>query len=97
MIRRRGILFELSAAAFDDARIAGFTLNALGTWDGTPVAYDSGTGVVPSHRRKSLAQTLIELTFPVLREAGAETMVLEVLEVNERAFDLYRKLGFETT
>jgi ribosomal protein S18 acetylase RimI-like enzyme len=97
MIRRRGIVLELSAAAFDEGRIVGFTLNALGTWDNSGAAYDSGTGVVPSHRRLSLARRLMDQTIPALREAGAQTFVLEVLEVNERAFDLYRKLGFEPT
>src|SRR5205085_810821 len=78
-------------------RIVGFTLNALGTWDNASAAYDSGTGVVPSHRRQSLAGRLMEHTIPALRETGARTLVLEVLEVNQRAFDLYRKLQFEPT
>jgi ribosomal protein S18 acetylase RimI-like enzyme len=94
---RRGVVLELSPAFFDGSRIAAFTLNALGTWNGVPSAYDSGTGVTPSHRRHGLARQLLEASFPPLRAHGAEQMILEVLEPNERAVALYRALGFEIT
>jgi ribosomal protein S18 acetylase RimI-like enzyme len=94
---RRGVVLELSPAFFDGSRIVAFTLNALGTWNGVPRAYDSGTGVVPSHRRHGLARQLLEASFPALRTRGAEQMILEVLEPNERAAALYRSLGFEVT
>jgi ribosomal protein S18 acetylase RimI-like enzyme len=96
--RRRGVVLELSPAVFDDAgRIAAYTLNALGMWNGVPSAYDAGTGVVPSHRRRGLARQLLEVSFPALRARGAKQMILEVLEENERAVALYRALGFEVT
>ncbi|HEY6140063.1 MAG TPA: N-acetyltransferase [Thermoanaerobaculia bacterium] len=97
MCTRRGVVLELSPAEFDRERIAGYTLNALGTFHGVPSAYDSGTGVVPSHRRRGLARQLLEVSFPALRARGATQMVLEVLEPNERAATLYRALGFEVT
>src|ERR1043166_9257057 len=97
MCTRRGVVFELSPAEFDGERIAGYTLNALGTWNGVPSAYDSGTGIVPSHRRRGLARTLLEVSFEKLRERGAKQMVLEVLEENAKAVALYRALGFEVT
>jgi ribosomal protein S18 acetylase RimI-like enzyme len=94
---RRGVVLELSPAEFEGERIVGYTLNALGTWNGVPSAYDSGTGVVPSHRRRGLARQLLEVSFPALRARGATQMILEVLEQNERAVALYRSLGFEVT
>ena len=94
---RRGVVLDLSPAVFEGERIVGYTLNALGTWNGVPSAYDSGTGVVPSHRRRGLARQLLEMSFPALRARGARQMVLEVLEENERAVPLYRSLGFEVT
>ena len=97
MCTQRGVVLELSPAAFEGERITGYTLNALGTWNGAPSAYDSGTGVVPSHRRHGLARQLLEMSFPALRERGATQMVLEVLEKNERAVALYRSLGFAVT
>ena len=97
MCARRGVVLELSPAEFDGERIAGYTLNALGTFNGVPSAYDSGTGVVPSHRRRGLARQLLDVSFPALRARGARQMVLEVLEPNARAIALYRDLGFEVT
>jgi ribosomal protein S18 acetylase RimI-like enzyme len=94
---RRGVVLELSPAVFDGGRIAAYTLNALGTWNGVPSAYDSGTGVAPSHRRRGLARQLLDVSFPALRARGAAQMILEVLEENERAVALYRALGFEVT
>jgi ribosomal protein S18 acetylase RimI-like enzyme len=94
---RRGVVLELSPAEFDGERIVGYTLNALGMWNGVPSAYDSGTGVVPSHRRRGLARQLLEVSFPALRARGATQMILEVLEENTRAAALYRALGFEVT
>jgi ribosomal protein S18 acetylase RimI-like enzyme len=97
MCARRGVVLALSPAFVDGSRIVAFTLNALGTWNGVPSAYDSGTGVALSHRRHGLARQLLEASFPALRARGAEQMILEVLEPNDRAAALYRSLGFEIT
>ena len=89
---RRAVVFELSVGAFDGDRLVGFTLNGFD--DGT--TYDSGTGVVPSHRRRGLARRMMEHIMPVLRDAGARRYVLEVIESNTRAVALYESLGFST-
>lgn len=89
---RRAVVFDLSIGAFDGDRLAGFTLNGFD--DGT--AYDSGTGVVPSHRRQGLARRMMEQVMPRLRGAGARRYVLEVIESNSRAIALYESLGFTT-
>ena len=68
----------------------GFTLNAI---DGKR-AYDSGTGVVPSHRRAGVGRRLMEASFELLQ---ADTYILEVLEANEKAIALYKTVGFEET
>ncbi|HEX9459564.1 MAG TPA: GNAT family N-acetyltransferase [Thermoanaerobaculia bacterium] len=90
---RRAVVFELSVGAFDGGRLVGFTLNGF---DGE-TAYDSGTGVVPSHRRQGLARGMITFMLPRLRDAGARRYLLEVIETNTRAVALYQSLGFTTT
>jgi ribosomal protein S18 acetylase RimI-like enzyme len=89
---RRAVAFDLSIGAFDGDRLVGFTLNGF---DGQ-TAYDSGTGVVPSHRREGLARTMMERIMPLLRDAGARRYLLEVVETNVRAAALYDSLGFTT-
>jgi len=86
---RRGYAADVSFGAFDGARLVGFVLTCR---DGGRV-YNSGTGVVPSHRRRGLARALVDA---VIASAPAP-YVLEVLESNARAIALYRELGFVET
>jgi len=87
MFTRRGWVPELSVGAFDGETMVAFTVNGV---DGDR-AYDSGTGVVPSHRRHGLARELMLRSFELLRP---REYVLEVLDNNPRAVALYRELGF---
>ena len=93
MLTRRGYLADASVGAFDGERLVGFTFNGV---DGT-FAYDTGTGVVPMHRRRGLARVLMEHSFDLIRRAAANRYLLEVLEANDRAVALYRGLGFVET
>jgi ribosomal protein S18 acetylase RimI-like enzyme len=93
MLQRRGYVPELSVAAFEQGKIAAFVLNAT---DRTR-AYNSGTGTSPSHRHKGLARTLMQRSAEILAEAGAKHYVLEVIENNLPAVELYRRLGFVET
>ncbi|HWW61656.1 MAG TPA: GNAT family N-acetyltransferase [Thermoanaerobaculia bacterium] len=93
MFTRRGWVPELSCAVFDGDRIVAFTMNGFDAGAG----YDTGTGVVPSHRRRGLARETMDQSFALLRDAGAARYVLEVLEPNTAAAELYRNLGFRET
>ncbi|HEX6095262.1 MAG TPA: GNAT family N-acetyltransferase [Thermoanaerobaculia bacterium] len=92
MIARRGWVPELSVGAFDGDAMVAFTINCVED----DRAYDSGTGVVPSHRRQGLGRELMERSFELLRERCRE-YVLEVIDRNERAVELYLATGFEVT
>jgi ribosomal protein S18 acetylase RimI-like enzyme len=61
-----------------------------------PVGLMSSVGTVPEHRRRGLASWLVAEGLLRLRSAGARHATLYVDGLNEtRAFDAYRKLGFE--
>jgi ribosomal protein S18 acetylase RimI-like enzyme len=61
-----------------------------------PVGIVSSVGTVPDHRRKGLATWLVAELLNRLREEGARSASLYVDGWNHtRAFDAYRKLGFE--
>ena len=96
-LARDGVRLEVSAGAFDEGKMIGFYINALGDWKGKSTAYDAGTGVVPTHRRQGVAEELFAFMTPRLVEAGVSQYLLEVLTVNERAVALYEKLGFVDT
>jgi ribosomal protein S18 acetylase RimI-like enzyme len=88
LITRRGFRPDLAVGAFDGERLTGFVFNCL---DGDG-AYNSGTGVVRTHRRLGIARQLMERTIETL---PAKRYTLEAIESNHRAIALYRGLGFE--
>lgn len=88
LVTRRGFRPDLAVGAFDGDRLVGFVFNCL---DGDD-AYNSGTGVVISHRRQGLARQLMLRSIETL---PAKRYWLEVIETNHRAHALYRELGFE--
>jgi ribosomal protein S18 acetylase RimI-like enzyme len=88
LVTRRGYRPDLALGAFEGERLVGFVFNAL---DGDR-AYNSGTGVVPSHRRQGIARELMQRSISIV---PAREYVLEVIETNTRAIALYRSLGFD--
>ncbi|HEX3107586.1 MAG TPA: GNAT family N-acetyltransferase [Thermoanaerobaculia bacterium] len=88
LVTRRGFRPDLAVGAFEGERLVGFVFNCL---DGDD-AYNSGTGVVISHRRQGIARQLMERSIETL---PAKRYWLEVIETNHRAHALYRELGFE--
>jgi ribosomal protein S18 acetylase RimI-like enzyme len=61
-----------------------------------PVGVVSSVGTLPEHRRRGLAMWLVAEGLVRLRSAGARHASLYVDGLNQtRAFDAYRKLGFE--
>lgn len=97
MLKRRGFDPALSFAAFDGGKIVSFTCNGIGDYDGTPTAYDTGTGTLKAYRGQGLATQVFEHSIPYLKKAGIKEYLLEVLQHNTAAVSVYRKIGFETT
>jgi ribosomal protein S18 acetylase RimI-like enzyme len=61
-----------------------------------PVGLISSVGTLPAHRRRGLARWLVAEVMRRLRAAGARSASLYVDGMNPtRAFEIYRKLGFE--
>jgi ribosomal protein S18 acetylase RimI-like enzyme len=90
LVTRRGFRPDLAVGAFDGERLVGFVFNCLDGED----AYNSGTGVVISHRRQGIARRLMQHSIETL---PAKRYRLEVIETNHRAHALYVDLGFDET
>ena len=90
-----GVSFDLSVGAFDGETMIGFTVNAVGAFDGRRTVYDSGTGIIPKYRRQGISRKMFDFILPVLSENKVEQYLLEVISENEPAVRLYRNLGFE--
>jgi ribosomal protein S18 acetylase RimI-like enzyme len=90
LVTRRGYRPDLAVGAFDGDRLVGFVFNCLDRDE----AYNSGTGVVISHRRRGIGRELMQRSIDTL---PAKRYILEVIETNKRAEALYRQLGFIET
>jgi ribosomal-protein-alanine N-acetyltransferase len=62
--------------------------------DGT--AHITTVGVAPEHRRRGIAERLIEHVDAALKQRGLSTVVLEVRVSNFAAQNLYKRAGFST-
>ena len=97
MLQRRGYLPEKSMGAFKDEVLVGFILNGYRKWNGRPTVYDAGTGVIPEYRKQGLTTNIFQKVLELLKDDGVEQYLLEVIQQNTAAYELYRKKGFEIT
>ena len=95
MIERRGFAPKLSFGAFDDKELVGFTLNGVGLWNNQLTAYDTGTGIVKDYRKQGIATHIFDESLPVLKQHKVNQYLLEVIKTNTKAYELYKKAGFE--
>lgn len=97
MLKRRGFNRSVSIGAFQDGELIGFILNGVRTVGDKLTAYNIMTGIVPSSRGKGLAKKMFSVIIKILTTAGVDQYTLEVLKQNTRAFERYKKIGFEVT
>ena len=90
-----GIHKDLSFGAFAGSEMVGFIFNACSLYQGEQVAFDIGTGVVPAHRGKRVFADLFAFNEQALLKRGITRYYLEVLQQNEKAIAIYKKLGFQ--
>lgn len=57
--------------------------------------YISNVGVLPAYRRRGIARKLTTAAIERAKAGGAHRVTLKVIDGNDPAADLYRKLGFE--
>lgn len=95
-INLNGVDLDRTAGCFVGGRLAGFSLNGFGQWDGNETVYDAGTGVIPAERRRGLSEAMFEMMLPRFKAEGIVQCLLEVINTNTGAIRLYEKLGFDT-
>ncbi|HYE83900.1 MAG TPA: GNAT family N-acetyltransferase [Clostridia bacterium] len=95
MLKRRGYVPEKSLGALKDEELVGFILNGCRKWKGRYTAYDIGTGVLPDYRKQGLTTNMFRKASELLRAEGVEQYLLEVIQENTAAYELYKKQGFK--
>lgn len=96
-LAQNSVDLNLSVGAFCEREMVGFTLNGFGAWNGRRTAYDAGTGVTPSFRKRGIGKQMFDFMMPRLRQSNVEQILLEVITKNDQAVRLYRRLRFRET
>lgn len=92
---RSGVDAKVSVGAFVDGRLVGFILNSCGVYQGGKCAFMVAAGVLPEYRGRGVFTQMEEAAERKCRGMRLDAYYLEVLQQNERAVALYRRLGFE--
>ncbi|AJD32478.1 MULTISPECIES: GNAT family N-acetyltransferase [Clostridium] len=95
MLQRRGYVAKASIGAFNDDILVGFVLNGVRNWDGKLTAYDTGTGVIETYRKQGITSNMLLNVRQLFKEMEVEQYLLEVIQSNTSAFQIYKKQGFK--
>lgn len=95
MLQRRGYVSEISMGAFNNELLVGLVLNGFRNWNGKPTVYDTGTGVIGDYRKQGITCIMLLNIGELLKEKVVEQYLLEVIQANSPAIQLYKKQGFE--
>lgn len=83
-----------SYGAFEGELLVGFVSNAVRELNGVLTAYDALTGVSVHHRRLGAGKGMMEASAEHFRRMGIKSYLLEVIDTNEKAYNLYKRVGF---
>ena len=89
--------WELSFGMFDEEKLVGFIINGIDKHNGKLTAYNTGTGILPEYRGSAIVDKIYAHAIPRLKEKGIEKCLLEVICENEKAINVYERIGFRIT
>jgi len=96
-IKHDGIKLEFSAGAFENNQLIAFLLHGYEVVDNLKIAYNAGTGVIPTKRGNNLTARLYEYILPIFQKKNIDKVLLEVITTNEPAIKIYKNVGFKIT
>jgi len=85
---------SLGLVAKENDKIVGFIIGRIHTERKSAVGHILTVDVSPEHRRKGIAQKLLEEMERIFKEKGVKLCYLEAREDNVAALGLYQKSGY---
>ncbi|RZT15588.1 GNAT family N-acetyltransferase [Fictibacillus sp. BK138] len=86
---------SLSIVAFDGEKPVGILLSGVQDVNGSRVSWNGGTAVIPDYRKKGVGLALVEASLKIYEEEKVDVATLEAFSINEKAINLYKKMGYE--
>jgi ribosomal protein S18 acetylase RimI-like enzyme len=94
MKTRNNVNLNYSLGLYHKDTLIGFILNGVGTWNGVPTVYDSGTGIIKEYRGKNYSTGMFHKVKEYIQD-DFQQYLLEVIQTNTPAFTLYSNQGFK--
>jgi ribosomal protein S18 acetylase RimI-like enzyme len=85
---------DISVGAFKNDQLVAFVMHAERKKEDIHLAYNGGTGVIPSARGQSLTIRMYDYILPIIKSRGFNEIALEVIHGNVAAIKSYEKIGF---
>lgn len=95
MLERRGYDSKLSIGVLKNDILVAFLLNGIRNWHGKLTAYDTGTAVIKNYRGQGITSNMFLNVKQLLERIKVEQYLLEVIQSNTSAVQLYKKQGFK--
>ena len=89
------ISLEHSLVAFAQGKPVGFLLNGIRNDEGKKIAWNGGTGVIPSFRGQGVGKFLVNAAIDLYVSEAVDVATLEAISNNDIAIGLYKQCGYE--
>ncbi|MBN9655193.1 GNAT family N-acetyltransferase [Halobacillus sp. GSS1] len=84
-----------SFLAYDGEKPVGIVLNGIQEVDGIKTAYNGGTAVHPSFRKRGVGRLLVHSSLSMYEKEKASVATLEAISDNHGAIALYERYGYQ--
>ncbi|MNE39627.1 putative acetyltransferase [compost metagenome] len=90
-----GLSFEHSFACYVGDEAAGIIMNGFRESNGSTIAWNGGTAIVPQFRSQGVGQAMLQNNTEFYDRFGVEAAYLEAISHNQKAIHIYEKAGYE--